>query len=59
MRNYVGSVTVDRTGAIAATSSPRGGIVVYWDVASRRYLGETRLSDACGISPQDKAGNFC
>jgi uncharacterized protein len=51
MHNYVGAVTVDRTGAIAATSSPRGGIVVYWDVATRRYLGETRLPDACGISP--------
>ena len=58
MRNYVGSVTVDRTGAIAATSSPRGGIVVYWDVASRRYLGENRLSDACGVSPTGQPREF-
>ena len=58
MRNYVGSVTVDRTGAIAATSAPRGGIVVYWDVASRRYLGETRLADACGVSPTGQAREF-
>ena len=46
---------VDRTGTIAATSAPRGGIVVYWDVGARRYLGETRLADACGLSP-DAAG---
>ena len=58
MRNYVGSVTVDRTGAIAATSAPRGGIVVYWDMAARRYLGETRLTDACGISPTAQGREF-
>jgi hypothetical protein len=58
MRNYVGAVTVDRTGAIAATSAPRGGIVVYWDVGARRYLGETRLADACGVSPTGQAGEF-
>ena len=58
MRNYVGSVTVDRTGAIAATSAPRGGIVVYWDVAARRYMGETRLADACGVSPTAQARQF-
>jgi hypothetical protein len=58
MRNYVGSVTVDRSGAIAATSAPRGGIVVYWDVAARRYLGETRLADACGVSPTGQAREF-
>ena len=58
MRNYVGSVTVDRTGAIAATSAPRGGIVVYWDVAARRYMGETRLADACGVSPTTQARQF-
>ena len=58
MRNYVGSVSVDCTGAIAATSAPRGGIVVYWDVVSRGYLGETRLADACGISPAALAGQF-
>lgn len=58
MRNYVGSVTVDRTGMMAATSAPRGGIVVYWDVATRSYLGETRLSDACGVSPTGQAREF-
>jgi len=58
MTNYVGSVTVDRTGTIAATSAPRGGIVVYWDVASRRYLGETQLADACGVSPTGQASQF-
>ncbi len=58
MRNYVGSVTVDRTGTIAATSAPRGGLVVYWDVAGRRYLGQTRLADACGVSPTARGQEF-
>lgn len=58
MRNYVGAVSLDRSGAIAATSAPRGGIVVYWDVATRRYLGETRLADACGVSPTGQEGHF-
>lgn len=58
MRNYIGSVTVDRTGQIAATSAPRGGLVAYWDIASRRFLGETRLADGCGVSSTGHGEEF-
>lgn len=56
MRNYVGSVSVDAAGAIAATSSPVGGQVVYWDTASGRCLGATALADGCGVAPAAQAG---
>ncbi|MBV7486517.1 DUF1513 domain-containing protein [Bordetella sp. BOR01] len=50
-RNYVGSVAVDPAGGVVATSSPVGGQVVYWDAASGRCLGLTRLADGCGVAP--------
>ncbi|WP_454674792.1 DUF1513 domain-containing protein [Achromobacter pestifer] len=56
MRNYVGSVTVDASGGIVATSSPVGGQVIYWDAASGRCLGTTRLADGCGVAPAADAG---
>ncbi|WP_175135769.1 DUF1513 domain-containing protein, partial [Achromobacter pulmonis] len=56
MRNYVGSVAADAAGAVIATSSPVGGRVLYWDAASGRWLGETRLADGCGVAPATGAG---
>lgn len=51
MRNYVGSVAVDASGEVLATSSPHGGLVVFWDTATGRYLGQRELADGCGIAP--------
>ena len=56
MRNYVGSVTVDASGGIIATSSPVGGQVIYWDAASGKCLGTTALADGCGVAPAALAG---
>ncbi|WP_404402945.1 DUF1513 domain-containing protein [Pelagibacterium halotolerans] len=52
MDNYVGSVAVDRSGTILATSSPHGGLIAYWDTATGAYLGTQDLADGCGIAPQ-------
>ena len=41
----------DASGEIIATSSPRGGRVVYWDAATGRVLGTTPLADGCGVAP--------
>ncbi len=41
-------IAVDASGEIIATSSPRGGRVVYWDAATGRVLGTTPLADAAG-----------
>ncbi|MCR4267914.1 DUF1513 domain-containing protein [Nitratireductor sp. ZSWI3] len=49
--NYVGSVSTDLAGDIVATSSPRGGIAVFWDAATGACLGERVLKDGCGLAP--------
>lgn len=51
-RNYVGSVAIDLSGTVLATSSPVGGQLVYWDTQSGRYLGLTSLADGCGVAAQ-------
>src|SRR5690606_8232463 len=56
-RNYIGSIAVDATGGVIATSSPVGGMVAYWDAGNGRLLGTTALADGCGVAADD-AGQF-
>jgi hypothetical protein len=58
LRNYIGSVTVDAGGGIVAASAPKGGLVTYWDVASRRFLGTCELGDGCGLAPTHHSASF-
>jgi len=58
LRNYIGSVAADRSGGIVAASAPKGGLVTYWDVAGRRYLGACNLSDGCGLAPTHRSASF-
>jgi hypothetical protein len=58
LRNYIGSVTADRSGSIVAASAPRGNQVTYWDVAGRRYLGANHLMDGCGLAPTHRSASF-
>jgi hypothetical protein len=58
LRNYIGSVAADRSGGIVAASAPKGGLVTYWDVAGRRYLGACSLSDGCGLAPTHRSASF-
>lgn len=51
MRNYIGSVAIDATGEMLATSSPHGGLIAFWDTGSGAYLGMTELADGCGVAP--------
>jgi hypothetical protein len=44
-------MAADASGEVIATSSPVGGVVVYWDAASGRCLGSSRRADGCGIAP--------
>lgn len=53
-RNYVGSIAVDATGRIIATSSPLGGLVAYWDAERGGLLGTTTLPDGCGVAAGDE-----
>ncbi|WP_162901702.1 DUF1513 domain-containing protein [Breoghania sp. L-A4] len=54
--NYVGSVMANGTGEVIGTSSPRGGQVVYWEAATGRILGRSRVADCCGLAPEGERG---
>ena len=58
LRNYIGSVAADRGGGIVAASAPKGGLVTYWDVTGRRYLGACALRDGCGLAPTHRSARF-
>lgn len=49
-KQYCGSVTFDRSGKLLAASSPRGGIVAYWDLNSNTLLQHHNYQDVCGIT---------
>jgi hypothetical protein len=57
-RNYIGSVAADAGGTIVAASAPKGGLVTYWDVTNRRYLGVSDLNDGCGLAPTHRSASF-
>lgn len=50
MRNYVGSLAIDASGDVLATSSPAGGLTAFWDTSTGRYLGNVPLPDCCGVA---------
>jgi hypothetical protein len=49
MRNYCGSVTYSNDGKSFAVSSPRGGVVTFWDCEGN-YLSAFELEDTCGVA---------
>jgi uncharacterized protein len=58
LKNYIGSVAADASGTIIAASAPKGGLITFWDAENRRYLGEKRLADGCGIAGEESKGSF-
>lgn len=54
LQNYVGSVEMNRTGDVIAASCPRGGKILYWDVAERSFIGFHQVADGCGVAPLDE-----
>lgn len=52
--NYIGSMAIDTSGTIVATSSPRGGLIVFWDTATGRCLGQQQIADGCGVAPLER-----
>ncbi|CTQ56820.1 hypothetical protein LP7551_05383 [Roseibium album] len=53
LKNYIGSVTANVTGDVIATSAPRGGQVLFWNVSDGRFLGSQAIVDGCGVAPID------
>ncbi|MGQ9366006.1 DUF1513 domain-containing protein [Azospirillum sp. A39] len=45
---YIGSVASD--GRTVAGSSPRGGVIGFWEAATGRWLGAAPLPDGCGLA---------
>ncbi len=58
MQNYVGSVSIDHSGTIVATSAPRGNLVAFWDIAQNSFISHIQLADGCGLAPTSQAGHF-
>jgi hypothetical protein len=58
LKNYIGSVSADFSGGIVAASAPKGGLITYWDVGARRFLGSCELNDGCGIAPTRHKASF-
>lgn len=58
LANYIGSVSLDRSGTIIAATSPRGGMAAFWDLPSGRYLGRRPMADVCGVAPALDAETF-
>jgi hypothetical protein len=58
LKNYIGSVAADSNGSIVAASAPKGGLVTYWDVATRNFIGSCNLNDGCGLAPTHKQARF-
>ena len=58
LRGYCGSAAIDRSGTIAAATSPHGGVAAFWHLPDRRYLGSVELRDGCGIAAAEAAGSF-
>ena len=50
MRQYVGSVAVSRDGTRIAATSPVGGRMLVFDVATRNLVATRDIADVCGVA---------
>ena len=58
MRGYCGSAAVDFSGTVLGVSAPRGGLAVFWHLASGRFLSTSEIVDGCGIAPGSAPARF-
>ncbi|MDZ4792139.1 MAG: DUF1513 domain-containing protein [Hyphomicrobiales bacterium] len=58
LKNYIGSVSADASGDIIAASSPRGGLVTFWDAETKRFIGSRSMKDACGVADASQHRSF-
>ncbi|MTI43467.1 hypothetical protein JM93_03891 [Roseibium hamelinense] len=56
LKNYIGSVTANRSGNVIATSAPRGGQILFWNAADGAFLGTQAVEDGCGVAPLGNTG---
>ncbi len=58
LHGYCESVTYDRAGHVLAVSSPKGGIVAFWQMPEGRWLGRFDLKDGCGVAEAADGSGF-
>jgi hypothetical protein len=58
LKGYVGYIRADNSGATVAVTSPRGGVVLYLDVAGKRLLGSAPFGDASGVAGRESSSGF-
>lgn len=57
-KQYCGSACFDSSGQVLAISTPRGGLVAYWEVKSNTFLGIKNCRDVCGLAPSEVPHEF-
>lgn len=57
-KQYCGSVCFDQSGEILAVSTPRGGLVAYWHIGSKTFLGIENCRDVCGLVATNNSHEF-
>lgn len=57
-KQYCGSVCFDKSGEILAISTPKGGLVAYWHVNSKTFLGVENCRDVCGVVATTESHEF-
>jgi hypothetical protein len=55
---YVGSLAVDASARFVAASSPKGGVVVVFDLEAGEAVGLVAAPDVCGLARDAEPGRF-
>lgn len=58
MQGYVGSLETDPSETYLVATSPRGGLALFWEIDSGRYLGALHAPDVCGAAKGGQAGEL-
>lgn len=58
MNDYVGSVSISHKHQVAGFTSPRGGVVAFWDTNNHSFKTYHALADVCGITLNADESHF-
>ena len=58
LAGYVGSIAFDKSASIIAATSPKGGVIAFWEASSLGPLGTLPLTDVCGLCAGNTERSF-
>ena len=58
MKQYCGSVCFDSEGRNIAVSAPRGNVVAFWNIDTKRFITSIPISECSAVAPTNTAGEF-